>query len=93
MLNGMMAGDGGASTTSDAIHAMNWRSTGAWQGAFAGYYLNSLVNQVNYGYYWSSSVSSAASSYKTLFYAATANVDPGTSSSGRYNGLTVRCMV
>jgi hypothetical protein len=91
LLNGMMNGDGAASTSTDQAHANNWYPTGAWQGAFSGSYTGGFNNQGSTGYYWSSSVSYMSS---TTLRFDSSSVRPAFGSGNTPgNGLAVRCMV
>jgi uncharacterized protein (TIGR02145 family) len=91
MLNGMMAGDGAASTSTDQAHASNWLSTGAWQGVLSGDYDSDFSYQGSYGIYWSSSVGSSTSGYYMSFDSS--YVGPGIGDYYRYYGHAVRCML
>jgi uncharacterized protein (TIGR02145 family) len=59
-LNGKMNGDVGDSNSTNAAHAANWLATGAWHGAYSGYFLPGyglgIIGEV--GIYWSATVSS-----------------------------------
>ncbi|MDR1300431.1 MAG: fibrobacter succinogenes major paralogous domain-containing protein [Candidatus Nomurabacteria bacterium] len=69
-----------------------WLPTGAWQGALSGNYLNQWGNNQGFnGWYWSSSIISAIYAYNTLFDSN--RLWPGTDSTIRIWGISVRCLV
>lgn len=84
-------GTGATQSGTPAQLATLWFPVGAWRGVFGGYYNTGFVNQGGNFYYWSSSVSSAAISYRLYFDSS--SVSPGTNSSYRYNGFAVRCVL
>ena len=69
-----------------------WRHTGTWRGVSSGFYDSTFMGaSASSGYYWSSSVVSAASGY-ILYFTAT-GVYPGTANNVRYIGQGVRCVL
>jgi uncharacterized protein (TIGR02145 family) len=89
-LNGMMAGDGAASTTNNVAHATHWRPTGSWQGVYSGAGANVLSNQGTQGQLWGSTASSATDVAGGLAHgASTVSVTAGMSKSG---GRAIRCV-
>ncbi|MDR2336667.1 MAG: IPT/TIG domain-containing protein [Candidatus Nomurabacteria bacterium] len=91
-LNGMMAGDGGASTTNDQAHGENWISSGAWRGYYAGYFLpgTGMTSRGEAGLHWSATAYSASDGYGITFSRYGINVRFDTA---KYYGLAVRCIL
>ncbi len=59
---------------------------------YSGYFGSSSAgNRGSYGLYWSSAVSSLSTSYR--LYLGSSSVGPGTSSSNKYSGYSIRCTV
>jgi uncharacterized protein (TIGR02145 family) len=90
MLNGMMNGDGGASTATDSTHAANWLSSGVWRGVYSGHFNPGagLSNQ-GAGYYWSATAGSSTYAYDLYFSPSTIRLDY---TPGKYVGFAVRCV-
>jgi uncharacterized protein (TIGR02145 family) len=76
-------------TGSTTSHPTNWLFSGAWQGAYSGYWLNGLINQSSTGYYWSSTAYS--STYARALTLISGNVYPD-NTLGKYYGFAVRCV-
>lgn len=93
LLNGMMAGDNGASTSTNATHAANWSFSGPFRGVLSGRrYSSSWSSQGSYGYFWSGSFfSSYANSAHYLLFNSS-YVYP-TNSSSRYDRFAARCLL
>jgi len=68
-----------------------WWPTGTWRGLFSGLYFTGFNYQGTAGYYWSSSVNSASYGYSLDFYSTA--VSSGTTSTNRYGGVAVRCVL
>jgi uncharacterized protein (TIGR02145 family) len=69
----------------------NWLFSGAWQGAYSGYWGDGLLNQSNYGYYWSSTANSSTRARHLYF--GSDGVYPGGSTGNKHVGLAVRCVM
>ena len=92
-LDRVMGGTGANSSTNSvtsASNSANWRSfpnnfvySGRWNGALA-------YDRSSYGYYWSSSASNINDAYN--LYLGSSVVLPGTGSSYKNYGFTVRCV-
>lgn len=85
----MNAGSLTTGTTSN--YPTGWQPSGAWGGAFSGGWGNGLCNQGSIGYYWSSTVYSAANARSLNFVSST--VSPGNNSYNKLGGFAVRCVM
>jgi uncharacterized protein (TIGR02145 family) len=83
-------GTGAAHTDATVINNL-WLYSGAFATVWSGYYQYEFNFQGQYGYFWSSTASSATLSRHTLFSATEAG--PGNRGGYRYFGLAVRCVI
>ncbi|MFV0485429.1 MAG: hypothetical protein ACK5MU_04385, partial [Candidatus Saccharimonadales bacterium] len=82
---------GSLTTGATTNYPTGWQPSGAWGGAFSGYWNVGLGYQGSYGYYWSSTVNSATNARILFFYSSA--VSPGNGISDKYNGFAVRCVL
>jgi len=80
-----------SATTNNTTFAANWLWNGQWQGVFSGVYLSGFYSVGSYGYYWSSTATSATSAYLLAFHSS--GVVPGSDGSNRQDGFAVRCVM
>ena len=96
ILNNAMA-NGIATTSSGDASALtipNWLSNGPFEGALAGFYSTGFGNTGgDYGYYWTSSTHSYTAGHAFTLRFGYGNVWPGTVSSSRRDGLSIRCFL
>jgi uncharacterized protein (TIGR02145 family) len=93
VLNGFMAGDGAAAqgVFTDSKYYSNWLPMGVFQGAYAGlYWPSSLNNQGSFGRLWSSVAFDAGNASVSYFYIGSIVLSNG--DHDRKAGIAVRCL-
>jgi uncharacterized protein (TIGR02145 family) len=90
-LNGMMAGDGGTSTTNDDAHKANWLSSGTWRSVLTGWFYagDGLAWGSSYVRYWSGTTTTSAT---TAFVLSIDSTGLGFYGSLKWIGNPVRCV-
>ncbi len=84
-----MGGTGAVQSTAEASN--RWRKYPT-NFLYSGYFnTSSAGGRGSYGYYWSSTASSANSSYYLFLYST--YVNPGTYGYNKYSGYTARCVL
>jgi uncharacterized protein (TIGR02145 family) len=96
-LNGMMAEDGGASSSTNLAHVANWNFTGPWRGVLSGTRRgdNNLFNgQGTDGNFWSSSYDPSLA-FATALVVGPTTLRLGANADGfsRDWGNAVRCVI
>ena len=89
ILNGAMQNGGGPSM--DWSYFTNWQPTGSFSGSYSGSWWSGFNYQGSEGFYWSSSVNSAAYARYLVFYSG--RVYPGSYGDYKFYGFAVRCVL